>query len=345
MFNTYLHKLLKGESLAIDEMADAMGRLMEGEVTPVQISAFMVALRMKGETPAEIAGAAQAMRRKAPRIAAPKGPVVDTCGTGGDCSGSFNISTTAALVVAGAGAVVAKHGNHSHTSASGSADVLSALGVSLDADQATVEKSLKVAGIGFLYAPKLHQAMRHAKDVRKELGIRSIFNLIGPLSNPAGARHQVVGVYDRALIPALLPALEMLGAKRAMVVHGNDGLDELTTTDITHVGELSADGELLFYTLDARDFGLERATREDLLGGTPVENAAITRAILEGEAGPKRDIVVLNAAAALFVAGKAANWEEGIKLAQQSLDTGAARAKLDALIKLTQPSSNARLVC
>lgn len=344
MFNDYLHKLLKGESLTLEETATAMALLMEGEVTPVQIAAFMIALRMKGETPAEIAGAAKAMRKKAPRIATPKGVVVDTCGTGGDCSGTFNISTTSALVVAGAGAVVAKHGNHSHTSASGSADVLSALGVTLDADQTTVEKSLRVAGIGFLYAPKLHQAMRHAGGVRKELGIRSIFNLLGPLSNPAGAKHQVVGVYDRALIPALLPALELLGAKRAMVVHGADGLDELTTTDITHVGELTKDGELLFYTLDARELGLARARKEDLLGGTPAQNAAITRAILEGELGPKRDIVLLNAAAALLVAGRAASWEEGLEAARTAIDSGAARAKLDALVTLTQPQ-DARLVC
>jgi anthranilate phosphoribosyltransferase len=349
MFNPYLHKVLSGASLSLEEMAAAMGLVMEGEVAPTQIAAFMIALRMKGESPAEIAGAATAMRRKGVRIATPEGVVVDTCGTGGDHSGSFNISTTTAFVVAGAGAVVAKHGNHSFTSASGSADLLAALGVRIDAVQSTVEKSLAESGIGFLYAPQLHQAMRHAAGVRKELEIRSIFNLLGPLSNPAGAQHQVVGVYDKALIPSLLPALELLGAKAAMVVHGADGLDELTTTDVTHIGELTREGELLFYTLDPTEFGLARARKEDLRGGSPEENAAITMDILNGVKGPKRDIVVLNAAAALIVAGMAADWREGIAIAREAIDSGRALAKLEALVTLTQSPDptpeEASLVC
>jgi anthranilate phosphoribosyltransferase len=276
------------------------------------------------------------MRAMATRVAVPDGPVIDTCGTGGDGSGSFNISTTAAFVVAGAGGVVAKHGNHSHTSASGSADVLKALGVRIDAGPAAMETALSEAGIGFLYAPQLHEAMRHAAGPRRELGIRSIFNLLGPLANPAGAKFQVIGVYDKALIPVLIPALARLGLEAAMVVHGADGLDELSTCDVTHVGELRH-GEVHTYTLDARDFGLPRARREDLLGGSPERNAAITRAVLEGQPGPARDIVLLNAAAALKVAGLAADWQSGLALAADSIDSGRAIAKLDALVALTQP--------
>lgn len=336
MLKPYLNKLIAGQSLSHDEMAAAMGHVMAGEATPAQISALLVALRMKGETADEISGAAEVMRRMATRVATPDGPVIDTCGTGGDGSGSFNISTTAAFVVAAAGGIVAKHGNHSNTSKSGSADVLKALGVRIDAGAEAMETCLRDAGIGFLYAPQLHAAMRHAAGVRQELGMRSIFNLLGPLANPAGARFQVIGVYDRALVPVLVPALAKLGLEGAMVVHGADGLDELTTCDVTHVGELKG-GEMISYTLDARDLGLARARREDLLGGSPERNAAITRAVLEGESGPARDIVLLNAAAALKVAGLAPSWEAGLALAADAIDSGRAIAKLDALVALTTP--------
>jgi anthranilate phosphoribosyltransferase len=271
------------------------------------------------------------LRAKATRVTPPKGaPVVDTCGTGGDHSGTFNISTTAAFVVAAGGAVVAKHGNHSNTSASGSADVLQALGVNLQAPREVVEACLAEIGIGFMYAPAHHPAMRHAGPTRKELGIRSIFNLIGPLSNPAGADHQVVGVYDRALVPVVLEALGALGLVGAMVVHGADGLDELSTCAETYVGEWR-NGRAEYYTLDARELGLARATHDQLKGGEPAANAAIARAVLGGEEGPKADIVALNAAAALKVAGLAASWEDGLAQAHAAMRGGAALAKLDAL--------------
>lgn len=339
MLKPYLQTLMTGRSLTRDEMARAMGHVMDGSATQAQIGALLVALRMKGETSEEITGAAMVMRRMATRVAvdAP-GPVIDTCGTGGDHSGTFNISTTAAFVVAAAGGVVAKHGSHSNTSASGSADVLQALGVRIDAGPAAMEASLRDAGIGFLYAPQLHQAMRHAAPVRKELGMRSIFNLLGPLANPAGADYQVIGVYDKALIPVLLDTLCELGLKGAMVVHGADGLDELTTCDITHVGELR-EGEKLHYTLDAQDLGLARAGRADLLGGSPARNAEISRAVLTGAPGPARDIVLLNAAAALRIAGLATDWHDGLSLAARAIDDGRAIAKLDALIRTTQAAA------
>lgn len=331
MLKPHLAKLIDRRSLTRAEMGAAFEAIMGGETTPAQLGAFLVALRMKGETPEEVAGAADVLRARATRVTPPKGrPVVDTCGTGGDHSGTFNISTTAAFVVAAGGAVVAKHGNHSNTSASGSADVLKALGVSLEATPETVEACLAELGIGFLYAPAHHPAMRHAGPTRKELGIRSIFNLIGPLSNPAGADHQVVGVYDRALVPVVLEALGALGLTGAMVVHGADGLDELSTCADTHVGEWR-NGRAEYYTLDARELGLVRAEHAALKGGGPAENAAIARAVLGGEAGPKADIVALNAAAALKVAGLAATWEEGLQLAFGAMADGSALAKLEAL--------------
>ena len=331
MLKPHLAKLIARQDLTRGEMGAAFTAIMEGQATPAQMGAFLVALRMKGETPEEVAGAADVLRAKATRVAAPVGrPVVDTCGTGGDHAGTFNISTTAAFVVAAGGAVVAKHGNHSNTSASGSADVLAALGVSLEASVGTVEACLHELGIGFMYAPAHHPAMKHAGPTRKELGIRSIFNLIGPLSNPAGADHQVVGVYDRALVPVVLEALGALGLRGAMVVHGADGLDELSTCADTHVGEWK-DGKAAYYTLDARELGIARAAHGDLQGGEPAANAAIARAVLGGERGPKADIVALNAAAALKVAGLADGWEAALALAYRVLADGSALAKLDAL--------------
>jgi anthranilate phosphoribosyltransferase len=296
----------------------------------------LIALRMKGETADEIAGAAAVMRRMATRVNAPSGPVIDTCGTGGDHSGTFNISTTTAFVVAAAGGIVAKHGNHSNTSPSGSADVLAALGVTITAGVPAMERAMREAGIGFLYAPALHGAMRHAAAVRKELGCRSIFNLLGPLTNPAGARFQVMGVYDAGLVPVVTEALAALGIEGAMVVAGADGLDELTTCDVTHIGEVE-DGWTRFYTLDAAELGLARARREDLLGGSPARNAEIARAVLEGALGAPRDIVLLNAAAALKVAKIVPTLEGGLLAAARAIDTGEALKRLDALVALTRP--------
>lgn len=344
MLKPFLAKLLDRRSLTRAEMGEAFEVIMAGQATPATMAAFLVALRMKGETPEEVAGAADVLRAKATRVTPPQGrPVVDTCGTGGDHAGTFNISTTAAFVVAAGGAVVAKHGNHSNTSASGSADVLKALGVSLEASRETVEACLDELGIGFLYAPAHHPAMKHAGPVRKELGIRSIFNLIGPLSNPAGADHQVVGVYDRALVPVVLEALGALGLTGAMVVHGADGLDELSTCAETHVGEWR-NGRAEYYTLDARDLGLARVAAEALKGGQPADNAAIARAVLGGEPGPKADIVALNAAAALKVAGLAANWEDALQAAFAAMGDGSALAKLDALGARSHQTPTERIV-
>ena len=338
-FKSFLQPLVSGRSLNEEEAFEAMTMLMEGAVSEAQIAAFLVALRMKGETPQEIVGGARAMRSHALKIHALSGPLIDTCGTGGDASGTFNISTTVAFVVAACGAVVAKHGNHSNTSRSGSADVLKALGIRLEATPQEVEQHLAEVGIGFLYAPGLHPAMRHVSRARKELGMRSIFNLLGPLSNPAGAPYQVIGVYDRALVPVLLEALKGLGSKGAMVVHGEDGLDELTLGK-TAVGELR-DGEEFFYTLDSEVFRLPHASLEALHGGDPAENAAITRSILQGAQGPRRDIVLLNAAAALKVAGLAQDFAAGIAMAAEAIDQGCALAKLDALVAAQLPQPQA----
>ncbi|MFP5501095.1 MAG: anthranilate phosphoribosyltransferase [Candidatus Sericytochromatia bacterium] len=334
MLKPHLQALLSGQSLSTEAMAEAMAIVMDGHATPAQIGALLIALRMKGETPEEIVGAARVMRDRATRVEAPAGPVIDTCGTGGDGMSTFNISTTTAFVVAAAGGIVAKHGNHSNTSRSGSADVLKALGVRIDAGPEVAAHCMRELGLGFLYAPQLHQAMRHAAGPRKELGMRSIFNLLGPLSNPAGAPYQVVGVYDKALVPVLLPALASLGLKGAMVVAGADGMDELTTCAETHVGELR-DGELRYYTLDARELGLPRVSADALKGGDPERNAAITRAVLSGEAGPQRDIVLLNAAAALHVAGLAPDMAAGVAMAAEAIDHGRATAKLEALVALS----------
>lgn len=335
MLKPYLQKLLDRRSLTRDEMAAAMGHVMAGEATPAQIAAMMVALRLKGESVDEFVGAAMVMRAHATAIRAPKGPLVDTCGTGGDHSCTFNISTTAAFVVAGAGAIVAKHGSHSNTSASGSADVLASLGVNLHATPDVVERCLAEVGIGFLYAPRLHGAMKHAAGPRKELGIRSFFNVLGPLTNPANAAFQVVGVYDKALIPVLVPALGALGLEGAMVVHGDDGLDELTTCADTHVG-VWRNGREEYFTLDARELGLARVGRESLAGGLPGENAAIARTILAGSKGPQRDIVLLNAAAALYIANLAPDLASALQLAANSIDEGRASAKLEALAAASQ---------
>ena len=333
-----LMKLLRSESLTLEEAADVMNVIMGGEATPAQIASLLTALRMKGETVDEIAGFARVMREKAVRIHPKRVPVVDTCGTGGDRLKTFNISTAAAFVVAGAGVAVAKHGNRSVTSKSGSADVLEELGVSLAVSPACVEACVEQIGIGFLFAQHFHPAMKYAGPVRREIGIRTVFNILGPLTNPAGADCQVIGVYDPDLTTPLAEVLGVLGSRRAFVVHGMVGLDEWSTAGATRVSELR-DGEVTtrFYT--AADFGLPEATPDDLAGGPPVENADLIQRLFRGEGGPKRDIVTLNAAAALVAAGHARDIPDGLQQAAVSLDSGAALAKLQALREMTQGES------
>lgn len=310
-----------------------MDMIMSGQATDAQIGAYLIALRMKGEAVDEIAGSAEAMRAKALTIEAPGPMVVDTCGTGGDARNTFNISTTAAFVVAACGVTVAKHGNRSISSKSGSADVLKALGVNIDADASTVQVCLRKAGIGFLFAPRHHGAMRHALGPRKELGIRTIFNLLGPLTNPAGAPYQVVGVYDRVWTRPLARVLRQLGASRAMVVHGEDGLDEITNTAVTQVAELKEDQVVESYPLSPEQFGMPRASLDDLRGGDAATNAAITREILAGVEGPRRDVILLNAGAALYVCGAASDLQVGVDMAAQAIDNGEAARRLALLVE------------
>lgn len=335
---TAINKVMSGRSLTTDEAEEVMSQIMEGEATPAQIGAYLTALRMKGETVEEITGSARAMRRPAVpvRPAASPAELVDTCGTGGDGAGTFNISTTAAFVVAGTGQKVAKHGNRSVSSKSGSADVLEALGVNLDLPPDQVAQAIDKVGIGFLFAPKLHPAMKHAIGPRRELGVRTIFNILGPLTNPAGALSQVIGVYDENLTEPMAEVLGELGSRGALVVHGYGGLDELTTAGSNKVSRLK-NGRVTTETLNPLDLGFERANPADLAGGTAEENAEITRGILSGQRdGPRRDVVVFNAAAALIAAGQTEDWPDGIKMARESIDSGAALNVLDRFVAFTQ---------
>ena len=331
-FKATLARLAAGERLNEAESAEAFDVMMSGNATPSQMGAFLMALRLRGETVAEITGAARTMRAKALPIDAPPG-AIDTVGTGGDNAGTFNISTAAAIVVAGAGVTVAKHGNRNFSSKSGSADILSALGVNLDADVGAVQRAMREAGIGFLMAPKYHSAMRHVGPTRVELGMRTIFNLLGPISNPAGAKRQLVGVFAPAWVRPIAEVLGKLGSERAWVVHG-DGLDELTTTGISFVAELN-NGKVETFEVTPEQAGLKRAALAALKGGEPAENAAKLRAILAGEEGPVTDIVLLNAAAALIIAGKAADLRAGVALAAKSIQSGAAKRALDKLVAIT----------
>jgi anthranilate phosphoribosyltransferase len=331
----YLQALLERRDLQEAEMSAAFDGIMSGEATPAQIAGFIIALRMKGESVNEIAGAAASMRRHAVRIDTGGVPVVDTCGTGGDDSGSFNISTAAALVAAGAGVSVAKHGNRAISSACGSADVLMALGVNLEIPPEQVEDCVREAGIGFLFAPKLHPAMKFAMGPRKELGVRTIFNMLGPLTNPAGAKGQLLGVFSPELTEPFAEVLMRLGSRRAFVVHGHDGMDEITTTAPTRVSEL-VDGRVKTYELDPLPFIDDYASAGDLRGGGPEVNAAIISSVLAGDKGPARDIVCLNAAAAIVAGGKADRLGDGWALATAAIDSGAARRALDLLIACSQ---------
>jgi len=350
MIREAIEKAVKGIDLTEREARAVFDEIMSGKATYAQIGSFITALRMKGETVAEITGAAKAMRQKSIRIAV-RGhrggvdidrddinidaeTIVDTCGTGGSGTNTFNISTTVAFVVAGCGLTVAKHGNRSASSRCGSADVLEALGVKLDVTAARVARSLREIGIGFLYAPLFHNAMKYAVGPRREIGIRTIFNLLGPLCNPAGAPRQVLGVYDAKLTEVMARVLKNLGSKRAFVVHGMDTLDEITVTGKTRVSELKG-GRIRSYYLTPRDFGLKSAKSAAIRGGGAKANAAIVRSVLQGERGARRDIVLMNAAAALVAGGKAPDLKAGVRLAAASIDSGEALKKLVQLIELT----------
>jgi anthranilate phosphoribosyltransferase len=335
MFKENLSKIVKREDLNEEQMSQMITEIFSGNITDAQIGAMMAALATKGETFEELAGAARAMRRKALRIQTSAATVVDTCGTGGDGAHTFNISTTTSFVVAACGVTVAKHGNRSVSSQCGSADLLEALGVKLDTAPEIVEEAVQDIGIGFLFAPLYHGAMRFAAKARKEVGLRSIFNMLGPLTNPAGANCQLLGVYAPELTEMFAHALQLLGAKRAFVVHGHDGLDEISVCAPTRISELK-DGLIRTYDISPEQFFSERAKPADLLGGNPEENAQITRNILNGEKGPKRNVVLINAAAALVAAGQAENLKQGIRMAETAIDDSGAAKKMEALIKYSQ---------
>ncbi len=335
MMKGAIAKVIEGQDLSRAEAEGVMGQIMAGEATPAQIGAFLTGLRMKGETIEEIVGCATAMRNAAVRVEPKRTDLIDTCGTGGDGAHTFNISTTTAFVVAGAGLGVAKHGNRSVSSKCGSADLLQALGVNLDITAQQVADCIDEVGIGFLFAPSLHPAMKYAIGPRREMGIRSIFNILGPLTNPANASTQIMGVFDGSLTEPLANVLREMGGKAAFVVHGADGLDELSTTGVNRVSSFS-NGVVRTYELDPSDLGLPKATLADLAGGDPEENARLSRAVLAGERGPRRDVVLLNAAAALVVGGAAHDLHEGLARAVESISSGRSLRKLDSLTRYTQ---------
>lgn len=337
MFPSLIEKLRHQEDLSTDEAAAAMAAIMNGEATPAQIAGLLVGLAMKGERPAELVGLARTMRAHAVAVPPQEGLVFDTCGTGGDRSGTFNISTASALVVAACGIRVAKHGNRSVSSLCGSADVLEALGVSVQAPPQIAAACLDEVGIAFFFAPTFHPAMRHAAQARKDLGVRTAFNLLGPLTNPARPTRQIVGVPRPDLTELLARALMLLGSERAWVVHGADGLDELSTTGYTKVSECRGSAVQTFYVHPA-DFGLPKATPESLKGGDAATNAAMVRAVLDGTLGSPRDVVLLNAGAALFVGGAAETIRAGIAGAAAAIDSGAAR---EILVRLVAASNRA----
>ena len=340
-----LRTLVDRRDLTRLEAAAAMEAIMSGAATNAQIAAFLTALRMKGETVEELIGFAQVMRQKAVKVRASgadlaqtgtdREMLIDTCGTGGDASGTFNVSTATAFVVAGAGLKVAKHGNRSVSSLCGSADVVETLGISIELSPQKVARCVDEVGIGFLYAPLLHTAMKHVMAARREMGVRTVFNMLGPLTNPAGANAQVIGVYSPALTEPLARVLAELGTIRAFVVHGADGLDEISNTGESHIAEVH-EGVVRTTRVRPEDFGLARAVIGDLQGGDRQENAEIIRRVLGGEPGPKRDIVLMNAAAALVAGGKARDFKEAVELAAHSVDSGAAARKLEALVALSQ---------
>ncbi|HOM02696.1 MAG TPA: anthranilate phosphoribosyltransferase [Acetivibrio sp.] len=334
MLKKAISKLVEGKNLSEAEIVEALDSIMEGKATPAQIGSFITALRIKGETIEEITGCAKVMRAKADRIHPNVDYYIDTCGTGGDGTNTFNISTASAFVAAAGGVYVAKHGNRSVSSKSGSADVLEALGVNIDLDPVQVKECIEKVGIGFIYAPMFHKCMKHAAGPRKELGIRTIFNILGPLTNPSNAKGQVLGVFNPNLTEAVANVLLNLGVERAMVIHGMDGMDEITTTTSTKVSEVRSN-EVVIYELHPEDYGFALASPEDLTGRDAEDNAEIIKRIFNGEKGAKRDIVVLNSAAALYVGKAASSIEEGIDLAKEIIDSGKALKKVDELVEFT----------
>ncbi|HUU09848.1 MAG TPA: anthranilate phosphoribosyltransferase [Phycisphaerae bacterium] len=330
----FIAKLAAGEDLSLEESREAMGDIMAGRATPAQVAAFLTALAIKGPTPDEIAGAAMVMREKATRIDVGDLPVVDTCGTGGTGKKPFNISTCAAIVAAGGGAYVAKHGNRGATSRCGSSDVLEALGVNVAAEPAVVARCIREARMGFLFAPALHGAMKYAVPVRKEIGIRTIFNILGPLTNPAGARRQVMGVFAADLVQPIGEVMLRLGVEHALVVHSMDGLDEISLSAPTRACEVR-DGTMACLELSPQNLGLPMVRLEDIRAETPAENADVIRSILAGRPGPHRDVVMANAAAALYVAGVAESVRQGVGRAAEAIDSGAAATVLEALVRLS----------
>ncbi len=330
----FISKVASGQSLSAEEAEAAFEIIMSGDASPAQIASFLTALAVRGETVEEITGAAKIMRAKALAVKAPDG-AVDTCGTGGDASGTFNISTAVAIVVAACGVPVAKHGNRKASSKSGTADVLEALGVNLDVSPDVEEKALNEANIGFLFAQKHHSAMKHVAPVRAELGIRTIFNLLGPLSNPAGAKRQLLGVFSADWLEPMAETLKALGSERAWIVHGSDGLDELTVTGLSQVAELN-DSSVSTFEVTPEEAGLGRYEPDDLKGGEPADNAKALSALLDGASGAYRDIVLLNAAAALIVAGKVSDLKEGAAVAATAIDDGKAKDTLAKFAAITQ---------
>lgn len=340
MFAPLIEKLQRRQDLTVDEAASAMEAIMDGRAQPAHIAGLLIALAMKGERPAEIVGFARTMRARATPVRAPQGPVFDTCGTGGDRAHTFNVSTIAALVLAACEVPVAKHGNRSVSSRCGSADLFEALGVNIAAHPVVVGRCLDEAGIAFFFAPTFHPSMRHAAPTRKELGVRTAFNLLGPLTNPAGASRQLVGVPRPELTELVARSLALLGSERAWVVHGADGLDEISTTGYTKVSEVR-DGAVNTFYVHPSDFGLPKSAPASLAGGDAADNAAIARRVLDGERGAPRDIVLLNAAASLLIAGRAATIHDGIEQASRALDSGAAAARLQRLIDVSQSATEA----
>lgn len=326
-------KVVGGSGLEMDEASAAMQEIVKGVATPAQIAALVVALRMKGETAAEVAGLAKVMRREAVRVDG-LADVVDTCGTGGDGLSTFNISTVAAFVASGAGVKVAKHGNRAYTSSCGSADLLEALGVAIDLLPEDVATCVDQVGIGFMFAPLFHPAMKYAAGPRSEIGLRTVFNILGPLTNPAGASVQLLGVASPQLVPLMGEVLKLLGCRRALVVHGDDGMDEISLSGPTQVCEVG-DGSSRCYAIRPEDFGMTPCTMEALEGGSVAENAAIARSILKGELGPRREVVLLNAAAALYVAGRVGSLARGVECSAESIDSGAALSRLETLRELS----------
>lgn len=339
MLKSAISKLMDGKNLSEHEIMTAMNCIMEGKATEAQIGSFLTALRIKGETIEEITGCAKVMSNKAESISPELDFYIDTCGTGGDGSNTFNISTTAAFVAAAGGVVVAKHGNRAMSSQCGSADILEAFGINIAMTPEQVKACIENIGIGFMFAQAFHKSMKHAAGPRRELGIKTIFNILGPLTNPAKAKGRLLGVFDERLTEPLARVLQNLNIERALVIHGMDGLDEITTTSATKVSELK-NGVISNYEITPEEFGLERSEKENLIGGDVLKNVEIVYAIFNGEKGPKRDIVVINAAAALYVGKVAASTAEGVKLAEELIDSGKALGKLNELKQYSQMISN-----